>query len=504
MMIPAVLFKSVLLLQCYCTIATSYEIKKVLDKNVWESSVVTHTHSCSRDGYLPYICEFSNVFVDLARVYLIPKAEAAVTAAVDLYECCKDVFQVNEKPDDYVCNGSVHRNVCFCFDGRVQIPSVWSPIQMSKVMAPIEYLKGSTWLMNHFVLSHHPDHFNMKLLELHNLIAISKQYLYNSTDCYRHFPQKFDRMVSMDYPSNEKDRTDYEKLIMKIVRQKIDIPLTSLNVLADWKSYWGKKERNRTVFEPLCTVLEPTKSGIRDDKFSHLCKISYQSRGKGRSKAVHLEYAVSSPYYKNNIPYPFNYSMAALESSIDKVMKAEKAAGAKLSHCIRSKPLNVSNTVVNVAVIQRVEGKGQRRFVNLDSVLRAAQSTFKLSKVSVLYIDSSTPALMQVGHFCDLHLIVSPHSSHLSNVIFCPPNIAIIELLPQTQKLDTTFKNLAENVGIYYQGLGNPIYPEPRSAYEREYRETSWRTQNMLVNLPALQTALQQARQHLQREGYIV
>lgn len=196
--------------------------------------------------------------------------------------------------------------------------------------------------------------------------------------------------------------------------------------------------------------------------------------------------------------------MAALESSINVVMRAEKAAGAKLFHCIRSKPINASNTVVNAAVIQRMEGKGQRRFVNLDSILRSIQSIFKLSKVSVLYIESSTPALMQVAHFCDLHLIVSPHSSHLSNIIFSPPRIAVIELLPQTPKLDTTFKNLAENSGAYYQALANPIYPEPRSAYERDYRTENWRTQNILVKLPALQIALQQARQHLQREGYVV
>ena len=68
--------KSVLLLRA---IADSYEIIKALNKNVWESSVVTHTHICSRDGYLPYICEFSNVFVDLARVYLIPKSKSKVT-----------------------------------------------------------------------------------------------------------------------------------------------------------------------------------------------------------------------------------------------------------------------------------------------------------------------------------------------------------------------------------------------------------------------------------------
>ena len=462
------------------TLIYSYKIVDALDSNIWDSSVRVHEHSCQ--AAVPYLCEFTNTYVDLARIYLVPKKKFMATATVDLYNCCKDVFLFGiEKA--YSCNGSIKRSLCSCVSGAVAMPSIWTQKQRQLLSNPVENFTGVTWLMNHHVCSHHPDHFNMRVLEIHNMVAISKHALH--ADCYESFPRNIDSMLSMDYPN---DRTEYEKLIMKIVQQQINVSFTSLNIHADWRFYLAEISRNRTVFEPFANALEelsPIELSAEAKQLLEQSKMSYKKiiqSSLGKSRVGHLEKSFYSPNYKNNIPRPMEYSIAATAKSVATVLAAE--SGGRIS-CV-SKNSN-SSKGIQVAILQRIDGNGKRRFVNLDLVARMTQTVFKLSSLRILYIDGTTPPIEQASAFCSVHLIISPHSSQLSNLMFSAPKIALIELQPPLEVFDTSFRNLAHSFGMHYQVFGNEIYPRP-----------------MIANITKLHIALLQAKTHLKNEGDIL
>ena len=69
-----------------------------------------------------------------------------------------------------------------------------------------------------------------------------------------------------------------------------------------------------------------------------------------------------------------------------------------------------------------------------------------------MFINGATPALVQAFKFCACHLIVSPHSSQLSNLVFSYPGISVIEL--QNEELvENTFLQLGTKLGLHYQLL---------------------------------------------------
>ena len=506
------------------TLINSYEIVDALDSNVWDSSVFVHSHMCLG---VPYMCEFTNTYVDYARIYLIPKPNFIATAAVDLYNCCKDVFLFLSGVQ-YSCNSSVQRSLCSCLGGKVVMPSIWTKNQYQSVLSPVQNFTGNTWLMklhiylkyiymklkyicslyrlmNHHVGSHHPDHFNMRLLEVHNMVAIAKQGLH--AECYQHFPKKIDNMLSMDYPN---DRTDYENLILKIVEQQINVSYASLNINTNWAYYLSKEYRNQTIYEPFANALEELSPQELEnvagaEQLRNLSMTSYNKvqsfSARGRSKTAHLEKSFYSTAYKNNFPPPKEYSREITRASVRAVLAAHAAELGSRIHCVSK---NVSSKHMEVAILQRIDGNGMRRFINLDAVARTVQSVLRVSSLRILYIDGKTQPLDQAAAFCSVHLIISPHSSQLSNLIFSGSRIALIELQPLLEKFDTSFRNLAHSLDFYYQVFGNEIYPRPKTEVERIDRMKSWRSADMIANITELHKALVRAEAHLRREGYIL
>jgi hypothetical protein len=505
------------------TLINSYEIVDALDRNVWDSSVLVHSHMCLG---APYMCEFTNTYVDFARIYLVPKPNFIATAAVDLYNCCKDVFLLSDV--QYSCNSSVKRSLCSCVSGYVAMPSIWTKNQYQNVLSPVQNFTGNTWLMklhiylknvymklkyicslyrlmNHYVASHHPDHFNMRLLEVHNMVAIAKQGLH--AECYQNFPKTIDNMLSMDYPN---DRTDYEILILKIVQRQINVSFTSLNINTNWAYYLSKEYRNQTIYEPFANALEELSPQELEnvagaEQLRNLSMTSYNKvqsfSARGRSKTAHLEKSFYSTAYKNNFPPPKEYSREITRASVRAVLAAHAAELGSRTHCVSK---NVSSKHMEVAILQRIDGNGMRRFINLDAVARTVQSVLRVSSLRILYIDGKTPPIDQAAAFCSVHLIISPHSSQLTNLIFSGPKIALIELQPPLERFDTSFKDLAHSLGFYYQVFGNEIYPRPKTEDERIDRMKIWRREDMIANITELHKALVRAQAHLRQEGYIV
>jgi len=452
-----------------------------------------------------YMCQFSNVYVDIARVYFIPKLSnpiSAINAAIDLYDCCMDTSQgQNRYKNNILCKGSVDWNLCLCFHNSVTLPAVWSQKQRTNVREPIRLMEGNTWLMNHFVASHHPDHFNMKLLEFHNLAFMS---VHNTSSCYKSFPNKIDSLLSMDYPSHTLD--DYEKFIMRIVDKGVHgiLPISSLNNgngynNLNYKYYWT--HWNVTIFEPFCSLLHASfvfQTGITTSHqktykmLQNICsRMKFDSTkimrigGGVMSDTAYLKQAFFSPYYQNNIPPPVESSMAALRHSINAVLSNTSEIDA---HCAKR---NNSRANLHVAILQRVDGNGLRRFINFDETIRLVRQVMKVDDVSVWYFSSHTPPLQQATSFCNVHLIVAPHTSQLSNLIFAAPRTSLIELQPMMPIFDTSFKDLAERAGIHYQVVGNSA------------AMSNWRRQDIIVDLSALEIALKNAYRNLVKEGYL-
>jgi hypothetical protein len=360
-------------------------------------------------------------------------------------------------------------------------------------------MEGNTWLMNHHVASHHPDHFNMKLLEFHNLAYMSAL---NTSSCYGSFPSKIDSLLSMDYPSHTLD--NYENFIMKIVNQGVNgiVPLSSLNngngyADLNYRYYWTYW--NLTKFEPFCSLLDGTSitnlSSSHEKTFNMLQRevctakqfdnmtITLRNVGGVMSDAAYLKQAFYSPHYQNNIPPPVESSMAALRQSTKAVF-----AETKDSRCVQR---NNSRANLHVAILQRVDGNGLRRFINFDETIRLVRQVMKVDDVSVWYFSSHTPPLQQATSFCKVHLIVAPHTSQLSNLIFAAPRTSLIELQPMMPIFDTSFKDLAERAGIHYQVVGNSA------------AMSNWRRQDIIVDLSALEIALKNAYRNLLKEGYL-
>ena len=77
----------------------------------------------------------------------------------------------------------------------------------------IKKLDGKSWVMHHWSVWKHPDHFTMKLLEF--LALMTNKNVVGSDFCYGHLPESIDHLVSMDYFTE--NLTDYESTIMNIV-----------------------------------------------------------------------------------------------------------------------------------------------------------------------------------------------------------------------------------------------------------------------------------------------
>jgi len=102
---------------------------------------------------------------------------------------------------------------------------------------------------------------------------------------------------------------------------------------------------------------------------------------------------------------------------------------------------------MRIVVFQRTEGTALRRFRNLAEVM-SMLSNHTSSPVEVVTVTSRTPVQDQARLFADgFDMLVTPHGSHLANIILCEPNeTAMVEVVPAVY--DTVFEGNAIQVGF--------------------------------------------------------
>ena len=401
---------------------------ELLLSDVWASNAsVIYPRNFTRNDMMaerPFLCSFQNVFVDSGRIYFV--AKEFDRGSKDLFRCCVDVDSDEDYHNGRRCeNSSVQLDLCYCFHSYKYVPSVISLAQWHEMYyRSIKKLDGKSWVMHHWSVWKHPDHFTMKLLEF--LALMTNKNVVGSDFCYDHLPESIDHLVSMDYFTE--NLTDYESTIMNIVMAGLNrsYDITSLNhnphVLEKTLFDHG---RLKTVHKWMTYV---------DNKSLNL---SLPSVSTEPLPLVYTKMAFMSPRYKNNIPIPAHISQLNLQKSMFK-------AGISTDENNRS-----SKRVI--VVLQRNEGSGLRRFVNMDDVLRTVNNVFESIEIRVWYINAATPARTQLSMFRDFDLMIAPHSSQLTNLVFSKTNCSVIEIQQETQPEERSFINLGHKVGLHYQ-----------------------------------------------------
>jgi hypothetical protein len=439
---------------------------------------------------IPVICEFTDIYVDSLRIYLIPQPSQRREAIEDLFTCCLNIKTSKfflPRPED--CGGSVSFHTCRCFHNLKYVPSVAS---LQVVNSAQRNLTGVSWLMHHWSFIHHPDHFAMKILELHGLLFNMRHGAlpWNSS-----FPQQeINQLVSMDYPGTH--RTDYEKMVLALletVMQKktplyfihseegtsIDEFMKRLNpylsspqivaplcaAVADWGDRVGQEDsphnklKHSSSSSRLLTNIPtlPTQSPLALICRAYQRKQRQQQHGWWPFPSVsYLEHAFLSPVYKNNIPAPHASSAKGLRISLRSLIHNKEAVLQDSFHCLPH--LSPLPLYPKVAILLRAEGKGLRRFVNLQEIVLSIRKVTGQEFIPLLFISSKTSGLMQAIRFCQFHLLITPHTSQLTNLVFAPPNISVIEIQNQGY-VEHTFLNLGRKMDLHYQLLksGHPL-----------------------------------------------
>ena len=166
-------------------------------------------------------------------------------------------------------------------------------------------------------------------------------------------------------------------------------------------------------------------------------------------KTFYVEHAYLSPQYVNNVPFPYTSSTTGLHTSLSKYKErhAMENQHLGLSPCVS--PL-LPSAHLRIALLQRSEGVGRRQFVNLNAVLASLQSVAHEDFIDIVYLNSQTSPIVQATKFCNYHIIVTPHSSQLANLVFAPSNISIIEVQNENYQADPFFK-LGKKMNLHYQ-----------------------------------------------------
>lgn len=464
----------------------------------------------------PIYCKFENVYADMVRVYFIARSEQAVE---DLHSCCLESKQGKASTTGR-CQ-SVHHTFCQCFRNQKYVPAAWTKEVESLTSSSVvlDYTNKTTWLMNHWCAGKHIDHFNMKIMEMFGYIGL-KKYLKSKKQplgTLEHLPDSIDAAVSLDYVI--KNLTNYEQMILDITKIGIgnDFEYSTLNdnVWArDGFLHYGMVSTSASL-SPYCLIYKNRTSTtrIRHNETSHLFSRCTRLRselaemkGTSISKVENFGFVSTrlakfpnavfiSPNYKNNIPEPTHVS----RELVHEAFLNYTAMGYVSPTLIREFPCppptlsrNSSNRP-RIAIIQRSEGLGMRTFVNFDEVVRLIQASFHVPDVHLWYIDSRTPAAMQALMFCSAHVVISPHSSQLSNVMFSRPGTAVIEIRPPGF-VETSFEALSKKMGHNYHLLNEGNQPAFRNGTVIEHGphvpNSVWYDWNTLVNCGELQKLL--------------
>jgi Glycosyltransferase 61 len=436
--------------------------RSVLDPGTWSSAAwVTFPRGNmtidEKRSERPLFCEFSNVYVTASHVYFVAYDSDYQTAADDIARCCGlGTNLYNTK----VCEGSVHHDLCFCFHNAKYVAGTWANDNDEIIHLS---LTGSTWLMHHFSVAHHPDHFSMKILELHGLIAAQQSRTHLHAEL---LPPRFDSLLSMDYPGPVSAFTDYESFVYKLLRLQTK-PTHGYHFLnLEGRSLYNRLYQADQTLKLELYAAQPSSVPLR---------------------VAHVERAYTSPRYKNNLPEPVDLSISALQESFRRIL-----GGRDSTRCLQK---HRPRTNITIAVLYRDEGSGLRQFVNINEMMLSIRRVVKESEIKVWFISSTTPALDQALLFCSFHILISPHSSQLSNLVFTPAGLSVIEIQNE-QLVENTFEQLGRRSGLHYQLLKTGNHPPKNGSYAK--------TADVVVNIALFEAAVAEAVSAVRLQGYVV
>jgi hypothetical protein len=137
-----------------------------------------------------------------------------------------------------------------------------------------------------------------------------------------------------------------------------------------------------------------------------------------------------------------------------------------------------------VAVLQRIDGSGLRKILNLGEVIWLTQSILNVSSVELWYIDGEMPAVDQARRFRSFDVLIATHSSQLTNLVFSRPGSSVIEIQPE-HGAEPTFLHLGQQVGLRYHFLN-----KGHNYTKNGFPDENWRQWDYTVNLDELASAL--------------
>lgn len=132
---------------------------------------------------------------------------------------------------------------------------------------------------------------------------------------------------------------------------------------------------------------------------------------------------------------------------------------------------------LRIHIFQRTEGKGLRSFLNLNETLELVHEYTSNASVSIITLNSSTTIVEQIKTFRGFDVLVTPHGSHLANIIFRDPgSTAIVEVTPVVR--DASFLDNARraNFSSYIVSTGHePSSTGDESPICRDGRTQMWK-----------------------------
>ena len=406
----------------------------VLDTQIWKSQAFVS--SCIEENWnnerRASLCRFNDVFVDYQTFYFTPRPGREEKAAKDLISCC---FQDNSngglqtyKELRGQCGSIKTALFCTCFSFQKYVPSVWIKGKMPLKGGPKE-ISGSTWVMNHWSEKHHIDHFQMKILEF-------LQYSKGNERCQKLVKKEdIDNFMGMDYPLHESWKVEMERFFLNKI-----IPRSSPLYTANPDGLYSFMPKHSDKLSSVCDIFQ----------FFHECPKNKDR--KNLRSVFHLNTATLSPMYKNQLPFPYEKSRNIILSTFGSIPKKEGR--------------------FKVAVLKRVEGVGLRRWTNEREVLQIIFEETKTSDLTIIAPSSKTPMVLQRELFSEFDLLITCHSSALSNLIFSKKSAKVIELQPDTgNDPETTFLLLGSKLGLNYELLqsGNTLAANSPGDYTADF-----------------------------------
>jgi hypothetical protein len=430
------------------------------------------------------------VFFDITTVYFIARDETKAKAITDLFACCI----INQNGSQCPVGSSVSPDLCQCFRMKRFAPALANSEKLNflettlKSKAHSHYLPGNSWLINHNHFRKHPEHFTSKLLEFHAYLA-NRNFV--KSCCYSDLPQDFDRIISMDYqvyPFSDYEATvlgilwkslgkryEYISLTQEVSEESIRglfTPTLSLRTRQILISYclhsrdWNQPKFVQTSLNQTIAKKLLNQCRSPQHELSETVKIPFW----------YAENLHTSPSYLNTFPTPSQISARTFSKAVDRYL-AEKGIEVPLKRAVQKEPI--------VAILQRPDGAGVRKFVNLDDLCRLVRTELKTRKVEQWFIDGNMTALEQIAYFRSFDVLISAHSPQLTNLIFARNTSHVIEFQPENAQ-EYTFMKKGQAIGLDYY-----LLTKGHRFKNHGYDKKDWRSWDYEVNLDEVRLALQ-------------